>query len=64
MAPSRPRRASPRFLDAMKTLRAYESKNDAYRVFRHMLESGNPPDDWDNFLAEARQLKARLRRGS
>lgn len=35
------------------TLRAYESKNDAYRVFRRMLDSGNPPDDWRSLLAEA-----------
>ena len=28
------------------TKRAYESSDDAYRVFRKMLESGHPPDDW------------------
>lgn len=33
--------------------RAYESGDDAYRVFRRMLESGHPPDDWDQLLAEA-----------
>jgi toxin YhaV len=32
------------------TKRAYESKTDAYRVFRKMLDSGNPPDDWDELL--------------
>ena len=26
----------------------------AYRVFRKMLESGHPPDDWSKLLAEAR----------
>lgn len=36
------------------TKRAYESNDDAYRVFRRMLESGHPPDDWDQLLAEAR----------
>jgi len=36
------------------TLRAYESSHDAYRVFRKMLESGPPPDDWNQLLAEAR----------
>jgi toxin YhaV len=36
------------------TLRAYESGNDAYWVFRKMLASGHPPDDWDLLLAEAR----------
>jgi toxin YhaV len=35
------------------TKRAYESSDDAYRVFRKMLESGNPPDDWDQLLAQA-----------
>lgn len=33
--------------------RAYESRDDAYRVFRKMLESGHPPDDWDQLLAES-----------
>lgn len=36
--------------------RAYESGDDAYRVFRKMLESGHPPNDWDQLLAEARAL--------
>ncbi|ROZ64970.1 type II toxin-antitoxin system YhaV family toxin [Ramlibacter sp. WS9] len=36
------------------TKRAYESADDAYRVFRKMLEAGHPPDDWDQLLAEAR----------
>jgi toxin YhaV len=33
-----------------QTKRAYDSKTDAYRVFRKMLDSGNPPDDWDELL--------------
>ena len=33
--------------------RAYESADDAYRVFRKMLGTGHPPDDWDALLAEA-----------
>ncbi|PKB24127.1 type II toxin-antitoxin system YhaV family toxin [Janthinobacterium sp. 64] len=41
--------------------RAYESSEDAYRVFRKMLEGGHPPDDWDMLLAEARAENARLR---
>ncbi len=36
------------------TKRAYESSDDAYRVFRKMLESGHPPDDWNQLLVEAR----------
>lgn len=41
--------------------RAYESSDDAYRVFRKMLEDGHPPDDWDMLLAEARAENASLR---
>ena len=36
------------------TKRAYESNDDAYRVFRKMLERGHPPDDWNKLLNEAR----------
>ncbi len=43
-----------------KTKRAYESSDDAYRVFRKMLESGHPPDDWDLLLREAKATTARL----
>lgn len=42
------------------TKRAYESSDDAYRVFRKMLESGHPPDDWVQLLAEARSAAPRL----
>jgi toxin YhaV len=35
------------------TLRAYESANDAYAVFRKMLDRGNPPDRWNDLLAAA-----------
>ena len=42
------------------TKRAYESGDDAYRVFRKMLDSGNPPDDWDQMLEEARAEGRRL----
>lgn len=43
------------------TKRAYESSDDAYRVFRRMLESGHPPDDWGQLLAEARSGGERLK---
>ena len=33
------------------TLRAYDSKTDAYQVFARMLQSGNPPGDWEELLA-------------
>ncbi|MDZ7641626.1 MAG: type II toxin-antitoxin system YhaV family toxin [Desulfurivibrio sp.] len=44
------------------TKRASESSDDAYRVFRKMLESGHPPDDWDQLLAEACAEGDRLQR--
>lgn len=40
--------------------RAYESDDDAYRVFRKMLERGHPPDGWSQLLAEARVEGQRL----
>lgn len=40
--------------------RAYERGDDAYRVFRRMLASGHPPNDWDQLLDEARQEGQRL----
>jgi toxin YhaV len=36
-----------------ETLRTYGSRTDAYVVFRRMLESGNPPDDWDALVRAA-----------
>ncbi|MDN5753014.1 MAG: type II toxin-antitoxin system YhaV family toxin [Nitrosospira sp.] len=42
------------------TKRAYESSDDAYRVFRKMLESGHPPDDWDRLQNEAKAAAERL----
>ncbi len=33
--------------------RTYESSVDAYRVFRNLLESGHPPDDWNQLLSQA-----------
>jgi toxin YhaV len=35
------------------SLRTYGAKTDAYRVFRGMLEKGNPPDGWKDLLAAA-----------
>ena len=40
--------------------RAYESDDDAYRVFRRMLHGGNPPDTWDILLKQAKALSKRL----
>jgi toxin YhaV len=43
------------------TKRAYESNDDAYLVFRKMLASGQPPDDWDQLLSHAELEGHRLR---
>jgi toxin YhaV len=50
------------WVNSEDTRRAYESSDDAYRVFRKMLDSGHPPDDWNQLLAEARTEAQRLRR--
>jgi len=42
------------------TKRAYESSDDAYWVFRKMLASGRPPDEWSQLLAEVRAEGQRL----
>jgi len=44
------------------TKRTYESSDDAYLVFRNMLESGHPPDDWEQLLKESEAESPRLRR--
>jgi len=40
--------------------RAHESGDDAYRVFRKMLDSGHPPEDWDTLLKEALASSKRM----
>lgn len=40
--------------------RAYDSNTDAYQVFKKMLESGHPPDDWNDLLKEAKDENNRL----
>lgn len=44
------------------TKRAFESGDDAYRVFRKMLETGHPPDNWQQLLAQARGASVRLQK--
>jgi toxin YhaV len=44
------------------TKRAYESSDDAYLVFRKMLESGCPPDNWQQLLKEAQGAGPHLKR--
>jgi toxin YhaV len=40
--------------------RAYEKNTDAYRVFKKMLDSGNPPDDWEELMETAKSETYRL----
>ncbi len=42
------------------TKRAYGSSDDAYRVFRNMLQRKCPPDDWEQLQKEAGTQAARL----
>ena len=39
------------------TLRTYESKSDAYLVFKKMLTKGRPPTDWVKLLERSRPIK-------
>ncbi len=40
--------------------RIYDSNTDAYRVFKKMLESGHPPDNWKDLLKDAKGETNRL----
>lgn len=42
------------------TLRAYDSRSYACRVFKGMLEDGNPPGDWKALLAGVQKTGGRL----
>ena len=42
------------------TLRACDSRTDAYRVFKGMLEDGNPPGDWKALLGSAQPASYQL----
>lgn len=44
------------WVNDVDTKRAYDSSDDAYLVFRKMLKSGHPPDDWSTLLAESSRL--------
>ncbi len=41
--------------------RAYDSADDSYRVFRKMLASGHPPNDWHALLKDASAKTSRLK---
>jgi toxin YhaV len=43
-----------------KSKRAYGSKDDAYLVFKKMLGSGYPPDNWNDLLEHAKDESERL----
>ncbi|MFD2189405.1 type II toxin-antitoxin system YhaV family toxin [Pistricoccus aurantiacus] len=47
------------------TKRAYDTKQDAYAVFRKMLENGNPPDSWNDLwraaIGDDERIKSLLR---
>ena len=43
-----------------KSKRAYNSKKDAYEVFKKMLKSGYHPDNWNDLLQEAKNENNRL----
>jgi toxin YhaV len=44
-----------------KNKRAYGSRTDAYRVFEKMLDSGHPPNNWQQLLDEAKGELDRLK---
>lgn len=50
------------WVNDQSTKRAYGSKTDAYRVFRKMLASGNPPDSWDLLVSESKAASQRLKK--
>jgi toxin YhaV len=52
------------WVNDVNSKRAYDSKTDAYRVFKTMLESGNPPDNWHDLLESAKAEVERLGKAS
>jgi toxin YhaV len=43
-----------------KSKRAYGSSTDAYRIFGKMIDSGEPPNNWDSLLLAAEDESNRL----
>jgi toxin YhaV len=41
------------WVNDVSTKRAYDSQSDAYAVFARMLDSGNPPEDFERLVANA-----------
>lgn len=50
------------WVNDINTKRAYDSKTDAYCMFKKMLEKGNPPDDWNELLKNAKKNPISLRK--
>ncbi len=44
------------------TKRAYDSKTDAYKVFKKMLQNKCPPSDWEALLKEAKTNSNRFKK--
>lgn len=40
--------------------RAYDSKTDAYNIFKKMLKNKRPPSDWNTLFKEAKKQDARF----
>jgi len=41
------------WLNDEQSLRSYDSTTDAYAIFKRMLDSGNPPDNFDTLMKAA-----------
>jgi toxin YhaV len=39
-----------------QTKRSYDSKEEAWIVFRHRLKTGHPPDDWNHLLRASQSV--------
>ncbi|HEY3778937.1 MAG TPA: type II toxin-antitoxin system YhaV family toxin [Rhizomicrobium sp.] len=44
-----------------RSLRQSGSRSDPYEIFRRMLKSGDPPNDWNDLLKTAKNLPRELR---
>lgn len=42
------------------TLRKSGGKRDAYELFRRMLKSGNPPNDWNVLIKSVKSLPEKI----
>lgn len=48
------------WVNDQETLRAHGSRTDAYATFKGMLDGGNPPDDFDALMRDARAAAPRF----